>query len=689
MQRDRLRFDGLVKQLSSRTLVSVAGKNKLPKEGTLFDYNFDLEKYQWYPWSKRVADYVAPSPFEFSKVMVPTIDTVRNNYFLDHFVGTQQSILFVGASGTAKTIIIQNYLGHCDLDRVSTLSINFSSRTTSLDLQKNLMDNIEKRGPVWLPPGGKQLLVFIDDLNMPNVDIYGTQQPIALLKFLIERGTMFERGGDLEQINTRNLFWIAAMPPPGGGRNHVDPRFISLFNTLNVVFPSKQSLHRIYASILNAHCSMFSADVQMAAEKITDILLKFYDELVAALPATPSKFHYIFNLRDLSRIYEGLCQSVPEQYNTLASFVRLFRNEALRVIHDRLISEEDKEFVDKKLLKNLITSHFPGNASDTALVCKDPILYGDYLDLHNENMENLEIYQDLDSYGTVQRIFDEVLRKYNAEHPSTKMNLVLFTDALEHLTRIHRILKMKRGNALLVGVGGSGKQSLTKLASYAAGYDLFEISLSRNYGENEFREDLKKLYNILGAEHGTGKPCVFLVTDAHVKNESFLELINNMLTSGMIPALFEEDEKIPLIDTVRDEVDSLGINPSKENCWKHFVNRCRNHLHVVLAMSPAGDTLRTRCRNFPGMVSNCVIDWFFPWPKDALLAVAEHFLASDPKAESELIPSAHKANIVQHIVHVHMSMDAYSEQFELEFRLVAMVRNAWEILEIFAFSVVR
>ena len=194
---------------------------------------------------------------------------------------------------------------------------------------------------------------------------------------------------------------------------------------------------------------------------------------------------------------------------------------------------------------------------------------------------------------------------------SKQMNLVLFEDALEHLTRIHRILKMKRGNALLVGVGGSGKQSLTKLATYAAGYELFEISLSRNYGENEFREDLKKLYGILGTSNGgKGQSCTFLVTDAHVKNESFLELINNMLTSGMVPALFEEEEKLPLIDNVRDEVDNLGINPSKENCWKHFINRCRNHLHVVCNVS-AGDTLRKRCRNFPGMVSNCVIDWFF------------------------------------------------------------------------------
>ena len=81
------------------------------------------------------------------------------------------------------------------------------------------------------------------------------------------------------------------------------------------------------------------------------------------------------------------------------------------------------------------------------------------------------------------------------------MKLVLFDDALEHLTRIHRVVRMNQGHALLVGIGGSGRQSLARLAAFAAGCEVFEITLSRGYGEEEFREDLKTLYRKLGIEN--------------------------------------------------------------------------------------------------------------------------------------------------------------------------------------------
>ena len=72
-----------------------------------------------------------------------------------------------------------------------------------------------------------------------------------------------------------------------------------------------------------------------------------------------------------------------------------------------------------------------------------------------------------------------------------------------------------------------------------------------------------------------------------------------------------------------------GAGHAREMIWTYFINKCANNLHIVLAMSPVGETLRTRCRNFPGTVNNASIDWFFPWPEQALYAVASVFVSPD------------------------------------------------------------
>ena len=108
----------------------------------------------------------------------------------------------------------------------------------------------------------------------------------------------------------------------------------------------------------------------------------------------------------------------------------------------------------------------------------------------------------------------QILEIYNENQPPMKM--VLFDDALDHLTRVHRVLRMPQGHALLVGVGGSGKQSICRLAAFAANCEVFEITLSRGYNEQSFRDDLKILYQKLGQEN---KQMVFLFTDQHVAEE--------------------------------------------------------------------------------------------------------------------------------------------------------------------------
>ena len=146
------------------------------------------------------------------------------------------------------------------------------------------------------------------------------------------------------------------------------------------------------------------------------------------------------------------------------------------------------------------------------------------------------------------------------------------------------------------------------------------------------------------------KPITFLFTDAHVVEEGFLELINNMLTIGMVPSLFPKEEKGGLISQIEDQARKDNCPENDEAKWAYFINKCRDNLHIVLAMSPAGDKLWVRCRNFPGLVSNTSIDWFFPWPEEALTAVSKYFL------DKVSIDAEFKENVINHIVMTHLSV---------------------------------
>jgi dynein heavy chain, axonemal len=85
------------------------------------------------------------------------------------------------------------------------------------------------------------------------------------------------------------------------------------------------------------------------------------------------------------------------------------------------------------------------------------------------------VYEPGGTLDSIRKRVTFFMDKMNEEFPAKKLELVLFADALKHLLRLNRLLEMPRGSALLVGVGGSGKQSLTRLASYISRANCFQV----------------------------------------------------------------------------------------------------------------------------------------------------------------------------------------------------------------------
>merc|ERR550514_2588737 len=130
---------------------------------------------------------------------------------------------------------------------------------------------------------------------------------------------------------------------------------------------------------------------------------------------------------------------------------------------------------------------------------------------------------------------------------STPMSLVLFFNAIEHVARISRVIQLAFGNALLVGVGGSGRKSVASLATSIAEYEMFQIEITKTYSVVEWFDDLKAVMLMAGRDN---KPTVFLFSDTQVKKESMMEDINGILNTGEVANLFATDEHMALMEDI-------------------------------------------------------------------------------------------------------------------------------------------
>jgi dynein heavy chain len=133
---------------------------------------------------------------------------------------------------------------------VSSFTINFSAGTTSNSVQEIIEGNFERRAKnKYIPKGAKSKVVaFVDDLNMPRRDAFGSQPPLELLRQWLDYEFWYDRA-KIERNNIQNLQLLAAMGKPGGGRQPISNRILSCFHTITYTQPTDHNMNRIFRTI--------------------------------------------------------------------------------------------------------------------------------------------------------------------------------------------------------------------------------------------------------------------------------------------------------------------------------------------------------------------------------------------------------------------------------------------------------
>ncbi|XP_049810824.1 dynein heavy chain, cytoplasmic isoform X3 [Schistocerca nitens] len=577
---------------------------------SIIDYEVSITG-EWCPWSNKVPQIeVETHKVAAPDVVVPTLDTVRHESLLYTWLAEHKPLVLCGPPGSGKTMTLFSALRA--LPDMEVVGLNFSSATTPELLLKTFDHYCEYRktpnGVVLAPVQlGKWLVLFCDEINLPDMDQYGTQRVISFLRQLVEH-CGFYRASDQAWVSLERIQFVGACnPPTDPGRKPLSHRFLRHVPVIYVDYPGEMSLKQIYGTFSRAMLRLVPS-LRGYAEPLTNAMVEFY-------LASQERFtqdmqpHYVYSPREMTRWVRGICEAIrPLESLPVEGLVRLWAHEALRLFQDRLVDDVERRWTNDNI-DVVALKHFPGVEREAALT--RPILYSNWLSKDYVPVDREELREYVKARLKV--FYEEEL----------DVPLVLFDEVLDHVLRIDRIFRQPQGHLLLIGVSGAGKTTLSRFVAWMNGLSIFQIKVHNKYTGEDFDEDLRAVLRRAGCKD---EKIAFILDESNVLDSGFLERMNTLLANGEVPGLFEGDEYSTLMTQCKEGAQREGLMlDSNEELYKWFTGQVMKNLHVVFTMNPSSEGLKDRAATSPALFNRCVLNWFGDWSDGALFQVGREF----------------------------------------------------------------
>ncbi|CAB0041012.1 unnamed protein product [Trichogramma brassicae] len=599
---------------------------------------------------EKIKDDNQPQPVvaSTSDLFVPTVESLKFNQLLSLHVRYRRPFVVCGEYAAGKTCLLRDFFTNATSASSSELTsnyFNFKSIASAELAQELVLMRLQRiRRTEYQAQDDKYCVVVVDDLQAA-ADVSSTNSStLESMRQLMDRGYWhdLETPGRRVAVSNKVAFAGALTTTTTSSHRNLCPRFLRHFNVLGMSAPTRESLCRVFSTSLMADLrrnSNFSQDVLGSVTSMAQASLDVYRACRLELRPSPARLLYRFSLHDVQRVVKGCALVHKDSVETKITFMRLWAHEVLRVFGDRIRDPGEQRWLFERM-REAAKAHFkdPFEAAfDHLPKQQDELTWDSFRELFFGNWAEPEPsrrkYEEMSgcSRDQLRNKLQQYVADYNEANDDgvRKLELIVTGHAIEHASRICRVLATPGANLLALGTSGSGTGALVKLAAFVERQRLFEPALD---SPEAWRQQLKSLM----IECGTSKQhsCVLLVSERKIKAEAgggVRDDVNELLLSypGEIAArLFSEDERREMVRAARLDAQN-GDRNLELDAWRvygYFLEQCKRRLHLVLRVSPQGPSLKRCLRDWPGLLSGCTIDWLDDWPQLALEQVASHCL---------------------------------------------------------------